>query len=154
MLPNTPGTYILLTQLEHPLKLQIGRLGAFELTAGIIAYVGSAHGPGGLHARITRHCRVDKTLHWHIDALTTTAPVSAVWFSTSLERLECTWANTLAVLDGVSMPVPGFGSSDCACRTHLFTLPHTVIPAAWNALKHLGSELDITVFDQQFRIEN
>jgi Uri superfamily endonuclease len=133
-LPKSPGTYILFIRLEDAFTLSVGRLGSFDLAAGMVAYVGSAHGPGGLNARISRHCRPDKLPHWHIDALTTAAPVTAVWFSTSPERLECAWAIILAALDGVRLPVSGFGSSDCTCRTHLFTLPHAVIPTAWQAL--------------------
>lgn len=131
---NVPGTYILLVRLDAPLRLVVGRLGRVDFPGGLYAYVGSAHGPGGLRARIGRHLRRDKPVHWHIDALTAHAPVVAVWRRASPERLECAWARTLAALPGVTVPVLGFGSSDCRCSSHLFVLPQDVEQRAWEAL--------------------
>lgn len=133
-LPHTPGTYVLLIQLRTPITLQAGRLGTYTLSAGIYAYAGSAQGPGGLHARIARHLRTPKTPHWHIDALTAAVPISALWIVESSERLECTWAHTLSAIPGVTCPIPRFGSSDCACPSHLFALPEAAIDTAWAAL--------------------
>ncbi len=133
-LPPTPGTYMLLLQLEAPLRLSVGRLGNVRLEAGLYAYVGSARGPGGLRARVQRHLRAVKRPHWHIDALTARAPITAVWWVESSERLECTWSHTLAALPEVHEPVTGFGASDCTCRSHLFRLPAAQLGAAWEAL--------------------
>lgn len=133
-LPAEPGTYVLLMRLAEPCRLTVGRLGTFELAAGWYAYVGSAHGPGGLTARVGRHLRRDKKPHWHVDALTAAAPVQAVWLRASGERLECIWARRLAALQGVHTPVPGLGASDCRCRTHLFRIPVETQGAAWEAL--------------------
>src|SRR5512139_3339944 len=54
-LPEDKGTYILLVSLRQAKRLEIGRLGAFDLVPGFYAYVGSAHGSGGLRARIQHH---------------------------------------------------------------------------------------------------
>jgi Uri superfamily endonuclease len=40
------------------------------------------------------------------------------------ESLECELADALA---GAFAPVPGFGASDCKCRSHLF---HSTLPGA------------------------
>jgi Uri superfamily endonuclease len=135
-LPALPGTYILWIQLDCPLSLIVGQRGAFELAGGWYAYVGSARGPGGLRARVERHLRREKTQRWHIDALTVLAPVRTVWFDTSSERLECPWAQSLAALPGVTAPIARFGSSDCACPTHLLAVPADLIPTAWKVLSH------------------
>jgi Uri superfamily endonuclease len=131
-LPQTPGTYVLIVRADHPLTLTVGRLGIVKLPGGLAAYVGSARGAGGLRARISRHLRADKPVHWHIDALTALAPVVAIWLRESPERLECSWAQTLAAL--ATVPIPRFGSSDCKCPAHLFTLSAGSIPAVWTAL--------------------
>ncbi|MCD4685321.1 MAG: GIY-YIG nuclease family protein [Anaerolineae bacterium] len=132
--PNAPGTYVLWLRIDAPLTLQVGRLGTFEWSSGVYAYVGSAHGPGGLRARLRRHLRTEKTRHWHIDALTTAAPVIAVWFMAAPERLECRWAAQIAARDATHAPVVGFGSSDCACETHLFGVPVDQLRALWDVL--------------------
>lgn len=124
-LPKTPGTYILFLLLEVPISTQIGRLGTFTLNPGLYAYVGSAFGPGGLHARLNRHLRHDKKTHWHIDYLTTSASVVSIWLVESFERYECHWAQQIANTPGITIPIPGFGSSDCACLSHLFVMPST-----------------------------
>lgn len=133
-LTPAPGTYLLLLTLEHAQSVTVGRLGRLAFTAGSYAYVGSAHGPGGLRARVGRHLRATKTLHWHIDYLTTRAMVTAIWYRADSERLECRWARTLGALDGVIEAAAGFGASDCGCRAHLFSLPVGVQPAAHAAL--------------------
>ena len=131
-LPAARGTYVLVLKLENSVTAQAGRLGTAHLEAGWTIYVGSAHGPGGLRARLRRHLRPDKAVHWHIDALTAVAPVSVIWVDTSPVRLECVWARTLAALPGVTIPLKGFGSSDCGCESHLFQLRD--VNRVWDAL--------------------
>jgi Uri superfamily endonuclease len=133
-LPSAPGTYVLILRLDQAVALCVGRLGVFPLTPGLYAYVGSARGPGGLRARLRRHLRANKAPHWHIDSLTALGPVISIWLDTSPERLECAWARKLAALSGAGIPIPGFGSSDCACVSHLFVLPAHSLPAAKAAL--------------------
>jgi Uri superfamily endonuclease len=133
-LPDRPGTYVLWVQLAERLTVQVGKLGTITLPDGIYAYVGSARGPGGLRARLQRHLRPDKPIHWHIDAVTVLVPVMVIWFEPSPERLECGWARTLAALPDVAIPLPGFGSSDCRCRSHFFAVPAGSMRQAWEAL--------------------
>lgn len=134
--PAAPGTYLLLFRLSGPVSIQPGRLGAVALSPGVYAYVGSAQGPGGLAARLRRHLRSGKRPHWHIDALTGAVPVQEVWMIALAERLECRWSVALRALPGVEEPVPGFGASDCRCRTHLYHLPDGSLEAARAALGH------------------
>ncbi len=117
-----PGAYLLFVDLATPLVLDIPRVGVPTLAAGRYAYGGSAHGPGGLRARIGRHLRRDKTQHWHVDRLTAAGRVVRV--RTVPGGRECDLVSDLLELPGASVPVPGFGSSDCrACPAHLVALP-------------------------------
>jgi Uri superfamily endonuclease len=121
-LPRERGTYALLLHLPESAQAEVGRLGVVRLAAGRYVYVGSAHGAGGLAARVGRHLRDDKVRHWHVDTLTALARPVEVWFATGDARLECAWAEALAATPGVTIPVAGFGSSDCRCTSHLFHL--------------------------------
>lgn len=124
-LPAEPGTYALVCENTSPLRLQAGCLGSFTLDPGRYVYIGSAHGPGGLQARVARHLRRAKRLRWHIDYLAEAAPVIHVVAMPGRIRLECAWVGRLTALPGVSAPIPRFGSSDCraGCPAHLLRLP-------------------------------
>lgn len=116
--PDGPGTYLLLLRLSESAMIETGSRRRFRLPAGWYVYVGSAL--GGLRARLRRHARRSKPRHWHVDALRARADLVAVVYRESRERLECATAARLATLPGASVPVPGFGASDCRCRSHLF----------------------------------
>lgn len=122
------GTYALLVRLDRSQLIRVGRLGEFVFPAGWYVYVGSAHGPGGLAARLTRHRRRaadGKRLRWHVDYLLERAHLVEVWSrdgrpsALSEQRLECEWARVLADAPGAEIPIPRFGSSDCRCPAHL-----------------------------------
>ncbi|MDH7486809.1 MAG: DUF123 domain-containing protein [Anaerolineae bacterium] len=118
-LPALPGSYALLLRLETETVLAVGRLGRFTFPPGDYVYVGSAHGPGGLRARVRRHARSDKRKRWHIDHLRREARLLDAHAVVGDERQECHWARTLLHLPGAAVIVPGFGASDCHCLTHL-----------------------------------
>ncbi len=125
-LPAAPGCYVLVLHLggPRPQTLTVGCLGSWPFLPGTYAYCGSAHGPGGLRARVRRHLRRDKPLHWHIDYLAAVAEVVAIWLWPGAPRAqECAIAGHLARRPGAYHPVPGFGSSDCRCPGHLIALP-------------------------------
>jgi Uri superfamily endonuclease/HEAT repeat protein len=124
-LPVARGTYALVLLAETPTTLTIGRLGTITLAPGLYTYVGSAHGPGGLNARVNRHLRSGKRPHWHADYLTAALPVVHVVTAATDARLECTWLKRLLNLTGTNVPAPGLGSSDCRnrCPAHLVRLP-------------------------------
>jgi Uri superfamily endonuclease len=117
--PASPGTYLLALRLPQPRCIRVGALGPINFQPGLYVYLGSARGPGGLAARLGRHCEGGRSEHWHLDYLRTSAkPVLAGW-RTGRRRLECAWARRLARAAGTSPQIPGFGSSDCRCLTHL-----------------------------------
>lgn len=115
------GTYCLVLHLPQRTRIAVGRLGLFEFPAGYYLYVGSAL--NGLAARLTRHRRREKALHWHIDYLLEHAALVETWSAVSPERLECRWAEIARTLPDASLPVPRFGASDCRCPAHLFHFP-------------------------------
>ena len=133
-LSSEAGTYCLWLRLDAPLPLVVGRQGERTLPPGLVAYVGSALGPGGLRARVGRHLRAEKRLRWHIDWLTAQAPVCAVWLRTGRLRLECEWSAALRRLPGAAIAWPGFGASDCACAAHLIAVPPEALAEARIAL--------------------
>ena len=122
---NERGSYVLVLELKRSRVLTIGRLGEVTLSAGVYAYAGSAFGSGGLRSRLGRHLRGDGAKHWHIDTVRAVAEVQNCFYTVSDTRLECAWSQALAALPDATIPVPGFGSSDCrsGCGAHLIALP-------------------------------
>jgi Uri superfamily endonuclease len=118
-LPRLAATYVLILRLPRALTITVGHLGRFEFPAGWYCYAGSARGPGGLTARISRHRRATKVLHWHVDYLRATAKLVEIWYTLGARKLECGWAHSLANLPGASLPISRFGASDCRCPAHL-----------------------------------
>jgi Uri superfamily endonuclease len=132
---SKPGTYALVLQSRTSTDIRIGRWGRLEIRPGYYIYVGSALGPGGVSARVSRHCREAKTRHWHIDYLReVTTPVS-VWYSHDPIRLEHRWAETLLKMENTEA-VTGFGCSDCRCRAHLFFTIHELDFASFAEAAH------------------
>lgn len=134
-----PGTYALVLRNRHRASIQVGRWGHLAIQPGYYIYIGSAFGPGGVRARVSRHCRAAKTRYWHIDYLREcTAPI-AVWCSYHPTRLEHRWARGLEIA-GSTMPVAGFGCTDCRCAAHLFFTRQKPELAAFTALMGGASE--------------
>lgn len=130
---TSPGTYaILLSNASHR-DIQIGRWKQVSFDEGYYLYIGSAFGPGGLGARLGRHCRKQKKKRWHIDYLTPTMDVSRIWCDTGGQRLEHEWAGLLQASDKFQS-IDGFGCSDCDCQSHLF---HSVNMPSGEAMKTL-----------------
>jgi Uri superfamily endonuclease len=124
-IPSAAGTYALVLHLAAPALLNVSRLGAHTLAPGTYVYVGSAHGPGGLRARVGRHLRGTGPQHWHIDTLRSHATIRAVIYTVTEKGLECSWTQALMALPGAHVPIHSFGSSDCraGCAAHLIMLP-------------------------------
>jgi hypothetical protein len=68
--PKGPGAYVLLIELAEPLEVALPSKPKTTLETGRYLYCGSAKGPGGIRARLTRHMRVGKLIRWHMDRLT------------------------------------------------------------------------------------
>lgn len=110
------GSYWLLLRLPRDRRIDVGRLGPVDLPAGWYLYVGSAM--NGLDARLRRHQRRRKRMHWHIDYLRQAADAVVPLPVRASTRLECSMADATAGL--YPAPAPGFGASDCDCPAHLF----------------------------------
>ncbi|NKB58629.1 MAG: DUF123 domain-containing protein [Alphaproteobacteria bacterium] len=116
--PAAPGAYLILIALHEPISLPLPTLRLPSLPAGYYLYAGSARGPGGLRARIARHLRRDKKLHWHVDHLTNAA--TSLFAFPIPDGRECALVQALVQSDNYHPPLPGFGSSDCKnCISHL-----------------------------------
>jgi Uri superfamily endonuclease len=133
-IPSAPGSYLLHLRLNRAQTLTIGKLGRFYFPAGDYVYAGSAHGPGGVRARLGRHLRGTGSPRWHIDYLRRAAQVMGYGYTlrgkaetktASALPYECLWSQSLAALPEAQIIVPGFGASDCCsgCRAHLVYLP-------------------------------
>jgi Uri superfamily endonuclease len=103
-------------------RIEVGRLGKFDIVPGFYAYVGSACGPGGIRARVGHHLESVAEPHWHIDYLLGFATPLEVWYSTSDRKLEQDWAELLEEAPQFRAPIPRFGSSDYrrSRTSHLF----------------------------------
>ena len=132
------GVYILLIEVLQTAEVAVGKLGVLKFTPGTYAYVGSAM--RGIEARVRRHLRKEKRLRWHIDYLLAhpAARVTAVYIRGTPKRLECEVANALAAKCQV---VPGFGSSDCRCKGHLFRCSLSRLPELFSQLGFVKLEL-------------
>lgn len=130
-LPKNAGSYAIVIVLSDMHTLCVGRLGVCDFLPGVYVYLGSARGTGGIKARLGRHLRGGAHTHWHIDYLRAVGDV--VKFCYILDRtadtlglnVECAWSQALAALPRASIPVVGFGVSDCqlGCSAHLIALP-------------------------------
>ncbi len=117
-----PGTYALILQNHSCAKIEVGRSGEMTFSPGHYIYVGSARGPGGVRARVSRHCRKSKPKRWHIDYISKIMHPVCAWFRYDSKHLEHRWARIVSQMPGTS-PIERFGSSDCKCLTHLFYTP-------------------------------
>ncbi len=115
-----PGTYALVFKSADEQQVDVGKLGRFSAAPGFYVYVGSAFGPGGLKARITHHAKISRLPHWHIDYLRPILHLKEAWYSYDCERHEHRWAGAVSRFKAATIPMAGFGASDCSCQSHLF----------------------------------
>ncbi|MFN3477243.1 MAG: GIY-YIG nuclease family protein [Candidatus Methylomirabilales bacterium] len=107
--------------------------------AGRYIYTGSAL--KGLEQRLARHRRRDNTLYWHIDYLLRHARLEGVTGLRTRKRRECELNQKTLKQPGAQVVVPGFGSSDCWCPTHLVYLGRRSRGGLWNSLKWSGGAI-------------
>lgn len=111
-IPDSKGTYVLVSQLESTTRLEIGRMGELEWAPGFYLYVGSAFGGSGLRARIEHHLGGTDKPHWHIDYLLQVARPLEVWWTPFERKVEQDWAELIRASRQFQAPVPRFGASD------------------------------------------
>jgi sugar fermentation stimulation protein A len=111
------GNYLIILEIAEDTAADIGARGTVHFKAGWYVYAGSAR--KNLSKRIGRHLRkTGKQNHWHLDYLCPLAKtIKALPFYTYHNR-ECDLAAEMKNLGGQG--VPGFGSSDCRCESHLY----------------------------------
>lgn len=138
------GSYLLILHISDDLEISVGRLGPMSFPTGYYLYVGSAK--TNLTKRMERHIRKRKTFFWHIDYLRDRADTCVALPIRSSVFLEHEIAHAISGMAGWS--IPGFGSSDCSCPTHLFAMRENPIqcPAFIDFLQHFrmdrwGAEL-------------
>ncbi len=121
-LSNATGAYLLKIRLSAELTTRIESLENPRFGRGTYIYAGSANGPGGIRARCRRHLQREKILRWHVDHLTCqSTDLAAAGFPGDD---ECRLIDVLANVEGVTFPIPRFGSSDCPlCPSHLVKVP-------------------------------
>ena len=117
-----PGTYALVMRCSSDQQVEVGKLGRLNLRPGFYVYVGSAFGPGGLNARIAHHMKITERPHWHLDYLRPALDLTEVWFTYDPGHREHQWAGVLATFRHTTIPISGFGASDCRCKSHLYLI--------------------------------
>lgn len=128
------GVYVMELYLREKTRIDVGALGRREFPAGRYAYVGRAL--RGLEARLARHLRKRKPRpRWHVDHLRARAGLLRISVLPAADAsLECGTALRLLAMGG-RIVVPGFGSSDCACPSHLLFLSSKGIAAHCPAVR-------------------
>jgi len=143
------GVYLLLVRVRSDAWVRVGALGRLRFRRGFYVYVGSAQ--NNLEKRIMRHKRKQKPLKWHIDYLTSNR------FSEVLEAAafplpkpyECAMARELESMG--AEPVKRFGSSDCACSSHLYRLNKSFESVVKKLVERFGVEANIISFGARRR---
>ena len=109
------GSYVILIRLPKAQTITIGSLSDVYFPRGYYAYAGSAL--SGVKSRLNRHFSRNKKRHWHIDYLLQKASITDIIIGESEGKVECAMAQALSAQFN---SIPGFGSSDCHCPSHLF----------------------------------
>ena len=125
--PPGASLYVVAAHVPRRETLEVGALGTVCLERGWYAYVGSAR--RGRCARVARHRRTDKPLHWHADYLFGRHAASLAWifdFAPPKQSgpAECLLAGALLGCEPrARRGPPRFGASDCVCAGHLLWFP-------------------------------
>lgn len=130
-LPTDTGSYALFLHLPVRQIQSIGKLGTGVFKAGNYVYFGSARGPGGLKARLSRHIDGKGKNHWHIDFLRSISAVTGFiyvedqYLPFQYPPVECLWAQAMLETPSIQLPMANFGASDCksGCAAHLIYHP-------------------------------
>ncbi len=141
-LPGVPGIYVLCLGLTDRISI-VNRRGnrLIEAGPGMILYIGSAGGPGGIRSRLSRHLLRPRRRWWHIDSITG-SDVSKPLFVYYLPGpygppAEDSLARQLMTL-GVLSPLNMVGATDSR-EPHTFMCHDLHVVS--EALKHMGGVL-------------
>ena len=131
------GIYALLIQIDEFASINVGALGKKDFKPGLYAYVGSAQ--NGVEQRVKRHLENKKTLFWHIDYLLNSkkAKIIKILYKQAHKEEECRLAQKLRRHNQAAY---GFGSSDCHCLSHLFSISNSKELDTMKLLSTLSSQ--------------
>ncbi len=121
------GSYLLVVELLRDVSIRIGAMGRCSLKRGKYVYVGSAR--SGIGARVERHARLARerrgSVRWHIDYVLSNRHADLIGAFPFPHIDECTLSRIIASEEGVSVPLRGFGASDCTnrCPSHFYMIP-------------------------------
>jgi len=139
------GIYTIVMRLKNNVRCKVGSLGSIRFAEGVYIYTGSARGKGSvsIHGRIQRHLGGRSRSFWHIDYLLDAkgCNIRAFIHSQTSRDLECKVNRRIQEMTHAAFPVRGFGSSDCACLSHLLYLPGYRIDQALTKAKNAHSGL-------------
>ena len=117
-IPEAKGAYILQIDLPALRMVSIKKFAGKTLPSGRYYYCGSAKGGGGMAARVGRHFKADKPIRWHVDHVTVGGTVTAALLVP--DGSECDLVDELMRAYHVTVPLSGFGASDCRrCVSHM-----------------------------------
>jgi Uri superfamily endonuclease len=121
LIPALPGSYVIAGGVAGKNNLDHKRWSGTAIPEGVYFYCGSARGTGGLRARICRHLNQTASKFWHFDYLKPYLLVEKLWWICTEKNLECDFVCSLLSIKGASIPLSGFGASDCTrnCDSHL-----------------------------------
>ena len=116
---NMKGIYALEISVNKSIFVKVGKLSVLNFDKGRYIYLGSAQ--NNLEKRVERHMRKHKKRFWHIDYLLANGHVKIAnaFLRSGAKSEECRFAVELA---RGSLPIIGFGSSDCRCVSHLYKI--------------------------------
>ncbi|MFC2005055.1 DUF123 domain-containing protein [Chloroflexota bacterium] len=133
------GSYVLISKLPEEQVITVGSLKTLHFSRGYYAYVGSAL--GGVKPRLNHHLQRNKKPRWHIDYFLQRASINNIIICETEDRVECTIAQALSrQFDSI----PGFGSSDCKCSSHLFFAVEEMAQEITMMLNSLGMKPRLT----------
>lgn len=110
------GDYLVVMEMLEEMDISIGAKGIMHFPKGYYVYTGSAK--KNLAARLARHQRKRKKMHWHIDYLRQKADVVAVIPIRTQDDLEHDLAHAVDAI--AQWHIANFGCTDCHCPSHLF----------------------------------
>lgn len=142
-LPSCKGVYAICFRLDRPVSV-VGRRGKVlgSVGPGLVLYVGSAGGPGGLRSRISRHFLGADRCWWHVDCISMAAALVEFIFyrvGGSGVKAEDELAGRLMELDALR-PMGMLGATDSE-RPHMFMCSDK--GAVLSLLRSLGTLIDL-----------
>jgi len=139
------GIYTIVLRLKRDNRCKVAKLGSFRFAKGVHIYTGSARGKDStsIQGRIRRHLGRRSRSFWHIDYLLNAngCDIQAIIYSETMRDLECEVNRRIQETTHATLPVRGFGSSDCACPGHLLCLPGYRIDRALTKVTDAYDEL-------------